>query len=116
MIYEIKQILQDKSFIQNIEYLYEERRKSLFFRNGKIVLNNYSILHIRELWKDEQLLKYSYYWFTANNKLIIGWDNAPHHIEIDSSHHHKHSEKGIDPSTERNLPDVIKYIARQFLS
>jgi len=115
-MYEIKQILQDKSYIQTLEYLQEERKKSLFSRNGKLILNNYSILYIRELWKDEQLLKYSYYWFTANNKLIMGWDNAPHHRELDSFPHHKHSEKGIEPSTEQNLPDVIEYITRLFLS
>lgn len=113
-MYEIKQILQDKAFVREIEYLKEERKKALFSRDCKIVLTDFSILYIREIWKDEQLLKYSYYWFAANNKLILGWDNAPHHSEIKVFPHHKHRLNEVEPSDERNLRDVIEYIGRIF--
>jgi len=83
-MYEIKQIFQDKPFVREIESLSEEKRKAIFLRNCKVVLTDFSMLYIKEIWKDNQLLKYSYFWFTANNTLILGWDNAPHHNEVKS--------------------------------
>lgn len=113
-MYEIKNILQEKAFFKEIEYLREERRKVLFQRDGKIRLANFSNLYIKETWKDKELMKYSYYWFTSNNKLISGWDNAPHHKEIKSFPHHRHTADGVEPSVERNFLDIIKYIEKKF--
>jgi hypothetical protein len=31
-----------------------------------------------------------YYWLTPDNQLKIGWDNAPHHVELENFPHHKH--------------------------
>jgi hypothetical protein len=113
-MYEIKPILQDKTFVREIESLSEVKRKSLFLRYCKIILTNFSSLHIKEIWKDDQILKYSYYWFSANDNLILGWDNAPHHNKVKSFPHHKHTENGVQHSAERNLPDVIEYISSTF--
>jgi len=113
-MYEIKQILQDKSFVREIESLSEEKRESLFLRYCKIILTNFSSLFIKEIWKDDQLLKHSYYWFSANNHLILGWDNAPRHNKVKSFPYHKHTADGVQPSDERNLPDVIEYIGSNF--
>jgi hypothetical protein len=113
-MYEIKSILQEKAFVKEIEYLREERKRAIFLRDCKVCLANFSTLYIKETWKDKQLLKYSYYWFTANNKLISGWDNAPHHTEIKSFPHHKHNVDGVEPSAERNLQDIIEYIEKIF--
>jgi hypothetical protein len=113
-MYDIKGIIQGKDYITAIEYLKEENRKSLFLRNCRIILSNFSVLHVKEIWKGKQLFKYSYYWFSANNKLIMGWDNAPHHKNCKSFPHHKHVENKIEPSTERNLQDIIIYIQKIF--
>lgn len=113
-MYEIKTILQEKAIFKEIEYLREERRKVLLQRDCKIRLANFSILYIKETWKGEELLKYSCYWFTSNNKLISGWDNAPHHKEIKSFPHHRHSIDGVEPSVERDLFDIIEYIENKF--
>jgi hypothetical protein len=113
-MYEIKLILQDKSFVREIESLSEEKKKSLFLRHCKIILTDFSSLYIKEIWKDDQILKYSYYWFSANNNLILGWDNAPHHNKVNSFPHHKHTENGVQPSAEKILPDIIEYISRIF--
>lgn len=56
-MYEIKQILQDKPFVREIESLSEEKRKAIFLRNCKIILTDFSMLYIKEIWKDHQLLK-----------------------------------------------------------
>jgi len=111
---DLKLILRDKSFVRKIEYIKEETKKALFSRNCKVVFKDFSMLFIREIWKDEELLKYAYYWYTVNNELVVGWDNAPHHKEIETFPHHKHSAKGVEPSTETNLPSVIEYIGKVF--
>lgn len=54
------------------------------------------------LWENNILKRYSYYWLTSNNKFKIGWDNAPHHTQLDTFPYHKHVEQqqNIEPSIE----------------
>lgn len=77
----------------------------LYFGDG-------SNLRVTEQWEGEILKRYSYYWLTGENELIIGWDNAPHHKKIDTFPHHKHinKQKNIQSSTETSLENVIKII------
>jgi hypothetical protein len=79
---------------------------------AKLILKDGSVLYIAEIYKDASLLKYSYYWLTSANKLIIGWDRAPHHTHLKTFPHHKHlagKKKPIE-SEERNLADVLAFI------
>ena len=113
-MYEVKLLLRDKSFVREIVTLSEEKRKAIFLRNCRVILSDFSMLHIKEIWKDNQLLKYSYFWFTANDTLILGWDNAPHHPRLNSFPHHKHTVEGVEASNERDLPDIVEYIGDIF--
>jgi len=109
-MYEIKKILENHYWVRSIDYFSEEKRKSLYLRNCKIILIDFSILHCKEIWKEDLLLKYTYYWITANNKIITGWDNAPHHKNIETFPHHKHQENGVERSDIRDFRDVVNYI------
>lgn len=113
-MYEIKKLLCSYSWYREISISREEKRKDLKFKNYKIILSDFSELHIKEIWKDENLIKYSYYWFSVNGDLKVGWDNAPHHQGIDSYPHHKHTPEGIETSQERNFRDILKYINKIF--
>lgn len=115
-MYEIKNLLEGKDFFRGIEYLKEEKRKNLFLRYSKIILVNFSTLHVKEIWKDEKLFKYSYYWLSANDKLILGWDNAPHHNEIKTHPYHRHKIDEVEPAKEKNLIDVLSFIETTFHS
>ena len=42
-------------------------------------LRGETTLRVLERWKEDKLVRYSYYWLDSENNLIIGWDNAPHH-------------------------------------
>ncbi|MBF0411571.1 MAG: hypothetical protein HQK70_02530 [Desulfamplus sp.] len=77
-----------------------------------IVLKDGTNLRVTEQWEGEELIRYSYYWLTFENKLKIGWDNAPHHKQLQGFPHHKHVEKqkNINPSSERNLEEVMEFI------
>ncbi len=82
-----------------------------------IYLKDETNLRLTEQWNGNQLERYSYYWLTKTNALIIGWDNAPHHIRLETFPHHKHagSQTNLQPSTETRLEEVMAFIrtARQ---
>jgi hypothetical protein len=68
-------------------------------------------LHISEVWVGGELRKYAYFQVTPDGQIIRGWDNAPHHPEVDTYPHHLHMSKGIHPSTVRALVDVLDILA-----
>lgn len=83
----------------------ESLRLILYLHDG----NN---LRVAEQWEGQQLLRYSYYWFTAESQLIVGWDNAPHHRHVNTHPHHKHvgQPTNIQRSEETKLEDVLHYL------
>ncbi len=74
-----------------------------------------SNLRIAEEWAGGALVSYSYYWLTADNKLKIGWDNAPHHAQLANFPHHKHVGQlgNREPSNEQRLEEVMEVILQQ---
>ncbi len=66
-----------------------------------------SKLHLNEVWIAGRLQKYAYYWLTPTDEIIRGWDNAPHHPEVDTYPHHVHHTDAIHPSNIRSLQDVL---------
>ena len=69
-------------------------------------------LRVAEQWKGNLLERYSYYWLDKNNKLIIGWDNAPHHTKLDTYPNHKHvgKQNNLQIPQETSLVDVMEVI------
>ena len=69
-------------------------------------------LRVTEQWSGSVLERYSYYWLTASNELKVGWDNAPHHTRLENYPHHKHvgRKKGLQPSSEKGLEDVMAVV------
>lgn len=78
----------------------------------KIELADGSNLRLNESYRADALEKYAYYWLDAQNKLIIGWDNAPHHTRLSTHPHHKHvaAQANVQPSTETDLEAVLNII------
>ncbi|MEA3349604.1 MAG: DUF6516 family protein [Chloroflexota bacterium] len=83
----------------------ETLRVILYFIDG-------TNLRVTEQWQGELLKRYSYYWLTSENKLKIGWDNAPHHTEVETFPHYKHvaQQENLLPSDETYLADVMAVI------
>jgi len=103
------------NIIAALESFRHENHKSLELVKCKIILIDGSNLRILEKYRDNELVYYSYYWLTADNDLIIGWDNAPHHPQIATHPHHKHlaKRKKLVASYERNLSSVLAIIAQR---
>ena len=72
-------------------------------------------LRVTEQWAGKVLKRYSYYWLNPANELKVGWDNAPHHTQLESFPHHKHVSKqgDLQPSTETHLEEVMRVIQRK---
>jgi hypothetical protein len=72
-------------------------------------------LRVTEQWAGKVLKRYSYYWLDSANELKVGWDNAPHHTQMESFPHHKHvGHRGnLQPSRETSLEEVMGVIQGQ---
>jgi hypothetical protein len=82
----------------------------------KLVFTLYdkTTLRVMERWQDGVLVRYSYYWLNDQHKLKIGWDNAPHHKQLDNFPHHKHMGEQSErvASYEICLEDVMLFLEK----
>ena len=72
-------------------------------------------LRVAEQWAGKVLKRYSYYWLNSANELKVGWDNAPHHTQLENFPHHKHidQQNNLQPSRETSLEEVMRVIQKQ---
>ncbi len=69
-------------------------------------LVNSSVLHIRERYKEGELIKYSYHLMKGNK--VIRWDNVPHHREISTYPYHKHENNEVKESDKMDISAVLE--------
>ena len=81
----------------------------------RVTLADGSTVRISEQYYQGTLENYAYYWLDADCRLLIGWDNAPHHSHLSSFPHHKHvgSQDNRLPSEETTPEDVLESIRAQ---
>ncbi|MCP4357599.1 MAG: hypothetical protein GY796_06245 [Chloroflexi bacterium] len=53
---------------------------------------------------------YAYHYQDAQASLIFRYDNAPHHPEIATYPHHKHTLSGIEPAAPPDFGDILREI------
>lgn len=80
-----------------------------------LYLSDGTNLRVTERWNRGKLLRYSYYWLTANNDLIVGWDNVAHHRQVASYPHHKHvgQQDKVEASSETTLTAVLEFMRKK---
>lgn len=80
-----------------------------------LVLNDGTTLRVAERWRGSTLARYSYYWLDAGDRLKIGWDNSPHHTQLESFPHHKHvgERMNLAVSSEMSLEDVMAVVEQE---
>ena len=100
--------------IASVEQFSWQEEEHVAQLRAKLRIFDGTILWVREIYVDGRFETYSYYWLRANESVLIGWDNAPHHPEIATFPHHKHQAGRIEPSTEQNLQDVLQYMREFF--
>ena len=61
--------------------------------------------HVLDLYYNESLGKYGYT-LVATDARVLGWDNAPHHPELDGFPHHVHRPGDrVEPSSLTGAPE-----------
>lgn len=98
--------------ISQVEMLEYSREADVEGIKLKVCLKDGSSLRLLETIVDGALRCYSYYWLDEENRLIIGWDNAPHHREVATHPHHKHigDQHNVKASAERCFEEVMSFI------
>jgi hypothetical protein len=116
---------QHLNLIQNILYSRQEIVIESF-RIQEIVPDREGIIEGRLRFWDGSLLEfvevlvehgvilvktdYAYHYQSAQNQVVFRYDNAPHHPEIATHPHHKHTFKTIEPTAPPHLGSVLTEI------
>lgn len=81
---------------------------------GKVVFENGHSLEFTEVVDTERAAKvrYRYQYMDEKQGLIFRYDNAPHHKEVESFPHHKHTSNKVTAGKEPSLLDVLLEIAQ----
>ena len=81
----------------------------------KVTLTDGGTLRISEQYRQGKLEQYAYYWLNADERLRIGWDNAPHHRRLPNFPHHKHvsSQDSLQPAAETTPAEILASIKAQ---
>ena len=117
---DIRQLLDQTPYILSKSLEYEDRGGVALLVKGKIIFDNLSELHFREVisftFADlPEKIAYSYHYQDEEKVLIFRYDNAEHHPEIPSYPHHKHlSKSNIEPCQEISLAEVLFEICHKF--
>lgn len=57
--------------------------------------------------------KYSFHWQDKDKNLVMRWDNAPHHHELENFPDHLHLKEEIRPSSKPNISNVLEDIEKK---
>jgi hypothetical protein len=93
--------------VEDLEIVQKEIATKL---KAKLRLFDGSILWVREVYINDLIEVYSYYWLRPDETMIIGWDNAPHHKNVKTYPHHKHVADNIYDSDQRDLGSILNFI------
>lgn len=85
------------------------------YLKGHLLIIDSSIFEIAifatESRKTLSIKKYRLHYMNSNGQMLFRYDNAPHHPEIDSYPHHKHTPDKIVPSTMPSIKDILNEIS-----
>ncbi len=81
------------------------------FIRFKMELKDGSEIYVFEYVKVPiEIIDYSYHWQDKDKNLIIRWDNAPHHPELNNFPHHLHIKEQIKSSKKLTLIEALETI------
>ncbi|MCK4735750.1 MAG: hypothetical protein KAT65_25070 [Methanophagales archaeon] len=110
---ELQNLLRRSAFIENVDVEYEAKSKTVGLIHGTVGMVDGSTLQFMELVniKRDRITrpKYRFHFMDSADKMVFRFDNAPHHPEVTTYPHHKHTrgEEKPKPSKEIGLRDVL---------
>ena len=115
MFSRIIEILDSSPIVADYEIHQLIEEISASFLRVEVIFVDESKLYIKELLFPDGS-KYSYHWQDADGKLLVRWDNAPHHPEISTYPNHKHVGDEVLSSSRISIEDVLSAIRAQIAS
>jgi hypothetical protein len=106
----ILQLIEEYNFVRSYEVVSFKKWDTGFYHNIRIDIRDGTCLYARE-YVDEQQRNYSYHWQDPGQSLLARWDNSPHHKNIVTFPHHRHTrDDKIIESREITLKEILEYI------
>ena len=98
----------------NVQKHFGPALETLYLKGHLLIIDS-SIFKIAifatESRKTLSIKKYRLHYMNNTGQMLFRYDNAPHHPEIDSYPHHKHTPDKIVPSTMPSLKDILNEIS-----
>jgi hypothetical protein len=113
---QIEQAIAQSYIVVDSQFVTDKRSLYIGFIEGTLTFLDGSTLHFMEFVNVKMTVnryKYSYHYQDTTETLIFRYDMAPHHRDVSTFPHHKHTANGqvIDAMTP-SLPDVLEDIER----
>lgn len=102
-------LLESKDFVQEWNVLAHRVWDTGFYYKIRVLLSNDSTLQASE-YKDIDERSYSFHWQDKEGKLIIRWDNAPHHKHIKTYPFHIHVFDRVEESIEMTFEEALNQV------
>ena len=110
MVGQIITALRRSPLVKDLEVIEVIEEESVQFLRVRAEITDGSLLYVRELIFSDHS-KYSYHLQTRRGKMLLRWDNAPHHPEIPTHPDHKHEGERVGPSVRVSVEEVLSELA-----
>jgi hypothetical protein len=117
---EIEKTIDSSSIVllSNIQKYFGPGEETVYLK-GQITIIDSSTLEISifatESSEKLSVDKYPLHYMNAGGQMVFRYDNSPHHPEIDSYPHHKHTPGKIRPSKIPSIQDILNEISAMIL-
>jgi len=113
---EIEKVIDSSSIVlsSNIEKYFSPGEETVYLK-GRLIIIDSSILEIAlfvtEFRKTLSIDKYRLHYMNSAGQVLFRYDNAPHHPDIDTHPHHKHTSAKIGASNVPSMQDILNEIS-----
>ncbi|HEY3347837.1 MAG TPA: DUF6516 family protein [Nitrospirota bacterium] len=108
-MFEIIGRLEESGLVREIEVVDLIEGEGIYYLKFKAAMKNGGLFYFTELQK-LGYNSYSYHLQDKDGKLVARWDNSPHHKNLETYPHHRHTGGRIKPSFKPTVDELIKYL------
>ena len=98
----------------NIQKYFGPALETVYIKGHLLIIDS-SILEISIFATESRntlsIDKYRLHYMNSTGQMLFRYDNAPHHPEVDTYPHHKHTSDKIMPSSMPSLKDILNEIS-----
>jgi len=116
LVSEIEKTIDSSSIVLslNIQKYFGHGEEAVYLK-GHVTIIDSSILEIAifatESHGTVSIDKYRLHYMNSAGQMLFRYDNSPHHPEIDTHPHHKHTPDKIGPSNMPSIRDILNEIS-----